>query len=197
MKSQPKMRVKKEGPSPVKTKKPVVKTVKAKAKAVKAKAKAVKAKAEAVKAKAEAVKAKVTDILEDPKVIKAKAEGKKLINFLKENKSKWRYILYGIGGLIVLYFLIYLFSPKPQMPAEYKVIIDSLMVANKELEAKQLQIDSSIQVYESEVKAIDFQVDHIKEKTTIIREYYHEQSAAASAYTPTQLDSFFRNRYNY
>lgn len=176
MKSQPKPRVKKEGPSPVKAKKPVVKTI---------------------KEKTESVKETVKDIMEDPKMIKAKTEGRKLVSFLKENKSKWRYILYGIGGLVILYFLIYLFSPKPQMPTEYKAIIDSLTVANKELEAKQLQIDSSIQVYEKEVEAIDFQVDHIKEKTTIIREYYHEQSAAASAYTPTQLDSFFRNRYNY
>lgn len=128
---------------------------------------------------------------------KIKEEGIKIVQFAKENKSKWRYILYGIGALIVLYGLIYVFTPKPQMPAEYKAIIDSLTVANKELEAKQLKIDSSIQVYETEVKAIDFQVDHIKEKTTIIREFYHEQSAAASTYTPTQIDSFFRNRYNY
>jgi len=76
-------------------------------------------------------------------------------------------------------------------------VIDSLTVANKELEAKQLKIDSSIHVYETEIKAIDFQVDHIKEKTTIIREYYHEQSAAASNYNTTQIDSFFRARYNY
>jgi len=128
---------------------------------------------------------------------KLKEEGIKIVEFAKANKSNWRWILYGIGGLIVLYGLIYVFTPKPQMPTEYKAIIDSLTVANKELEAKQLKIDSSIQVYETEVKAIDFQVDHIKEKTTIIREFYHEQSAAASGYTPTQVDSFFKARYNY
>lgn len=128
---------------------------------------------------------------------KLKEEGIKLVEFAKANKSKWRYILYGIGGLLVLYVSIYLFTPKAQMPTEYKAIIDSLTVANKELEAKQLQIDSSIQVYETEVRAIDFQVDHIKEKTTIIREYYHEQSAAASTYNSTQIDSFFKVRYNY
>ena len=128
---------------------------------------------------------------------KLKEEGVKLVEFAKANKSKWRYILYAIGGLIVLYGAIYLFTSRPQMPVEYKAVIDSLTVANKELEAKQLKIDSSIQVYETEVKAIDFQVDHIKEKTTIIREYYHEQSVAASSYTPTQIDSFFKARYNY
>jgi hypothetical protein len=128
---------------------------------------------------------------------KLKEEGVKLVEFAKANKSKWRYILYVIGGLIVLYGLIYLFTAKPQMPVEYKAVIDSLTVANKELEAKQLKIDSSIHVYESEVKAIDFQVDHIKEKTTIIREFYHEQSAAASNYNTTQIDSFFKARYNY
>ncbi len=44
---------------------------------------------------------------------------------------------------------------------------------------------------------IDNQVDNIKEKTTIIREYYHEIGQQAAQYTPTQVDSFFKARYNY
>ena len=83
------------------------------------------------------------------------------------------------------------------MPADLQATIDSLTNANIKLIEHQKQIDSTIKVYEAEVKEVDNQIDHIKEKTTIIREYYHEQSQAASSYTPTQVDSFFRNRYGY
>lgn len=128
---------------------------------------------------------------------KLKEEGIRIVEFAKANQSKWRYILYGIGALALLYGAIYLFTPKPQMPVEYKAVIDSLTVANTEIEAKQLKIDSSIQVFETEVRLLDLQVDNIKEKTTIIREIYREKNAAASNYNTTQIDSFFKARYNY
>ena len=83
------------------------------------------------------------------------------------------------------------------MPAEIKATIDSLNVVNKQLIERQKQIDSTIAVYEDEVDQIDNQVDNIKEKTTIIREYYHEVGQKAEQYTPTQVDSFFKARYGY
>ena len=112
------------------------------------------------------------------------------------NKYK-KYILYVVIGLVLLYGVIWLSTRQPQMPKEYKDAIDALTKANKELVERQKQIDSTIKVYETEVKQVDHQIDNIKEKTTIIKEYYHEQSVAASNYTPTQVDSFFKSRYNY
>lgn len=83
------------------------------------------------------------------------------------------------------------------MPAELQATIDSLTNVNKTLVERQKQIDSTIQLYETQVKEVDNKIDHIKEKTTVIREYYHEQSQAASSYTPNQIDSFFKQRYGY
>jgi prefoldin subunit 5 len=68
---------------------------------------------------------------------------------------------------------------------------------NKELVNRQNKIDSTIEVYEQKVDQVDFQIDNIKEKTTIVREYYHEVGQQAGKYTPTQVDSFFKARYNY
>lgn len=102
-----------------------------------------------------------------------------------------------LGGLVLLYFFIQLVTPKPGMPADIKATIDSLTNVNKQLIEHQKQIDSTIAVYEDEVNQIDDQVDHIKEKTTIVREYYHEVGQQAGKYTPTQVDSFFKARYNY
>ena len=112
------------------------------------------------------------------------------------NKYK-KQIAYVIVGLFLLYGIIWLATRKPQIPTDIKATIDSLTNVNKQLIEHQKQIDSTIHVYETEVKQVDYQIDNIKEKTTIIKEYYHEQSQQVNNYTPTELDSFFKARYNY
>ena len=116
---------------------------------------------------------------------------------VKKNSKTIGRLLIVIGGLIFLYLFILLVTPKPDMPADIKATIDSLTNANKRLIEHQKQIDSTIAVYEEEVNQIDNQVDNIKEKTTIVREYYHEVGQQVNQYTPTQVDSFFKARYNY
>jgi chromosome segregation ATPase len=112
------------------------------------------------------------------------------------NKYK-KQIVYVIVGLFLLYGIIWIATRKPQMPADIKATIDSLTNINKQLIEHQKQIDSTIHVYEAEVKQVDYQIDNIKEKTTIIKEYYHEVSQQVNNYTSTELDSFFKARYNY
>lgn len=122
---------------------------------------------------------------------------KELVDFIQQNKSKGKIGLYIIGGLLVLFGLLWITTRKPQMPADVKTTIDSLTNINKQLIEHQKQIDSTIDAYKAEVKQVDNQIDHIKEKTTIIREYYHEVSQQTEQYTPTQVDSFFKDRYKY
>ena len=133
------------------------------------------------------------------KVSKAKVKKveQQVTTFVNENKGKAKIGLYVIGGLIVLFGIIWLTTRQPQMPADIKATIDSLTNVNKQLVEHQKQIDSTINAYEAEVEQVDFQLDNIKEKTTIVREYYHEVSGQASHYTPTQVDSFFKARYKY
>ena len=112
------------------------------------------------------------------------------------NKYK-KQIAYVIVGLFVLYGIIWLATRKPQIPADIKATIDSLTNVNKALIEHQKQIDSTIRVYEAEVKQVDHQIDNIKEKTTIIKEYFHDVSQQVNHYDATQIDSFFKARYNY
>jgi hypothetical protein len=112
------------------------------------------------------------------------------------NKYK-KQIVYVIVGLFLLYGIIWITTRKPQMPADLQATIDSLTNANKVLIEHQKQIDSTITVYETEVKQVDHQIDNIKEKTTIIKEYYHDVSQQVEHYDVTQVDSFFKARYNY
>jgi hypothetical protein len=112
------------------------------------------------------------------------------------NKYK-KQIIYVIVGLFLLYGIIWVTTRKPQMPIDYKAAIDSLTKANTLLIKKQNQLDSTIRVYKSEVKAIDTKISNIKEKTTIIKEYYHEISQQTSHYNAAQVDSFFKSKYGY
>ena len=112
-------------------------------------------------------------------------------------KINYKTVLYIVLGFVLLYGVILLATRKPQIPADIKATIDSLTNANKALIEHQKQIDSTIHVYETEVKQVDDKIDNIKEKTTIIKEYYHEISQQVNNYTLTELDSFFKKRYNY
>ena len=112
------------------------------------------------------------------------------------NKYK-KAALYVLIGLIVIYGMIYIFTPKPQMPTEYKNTLDSLAKENATLRDKQKQADSAISSYQSQIFDLDYAISNVKEKETVIKEYYHEVSDKVNNYTPTQVDSFFKARYNY
>jgi len=119
-------------------------------------------------------------------------------NFMLELLNKYKkQIAYVIVGLFLLYGIIWITTRKPQMPADLQATIDSLTNANKVLIEHQKQIDSTIHVYEAEVEKVDHQIDNIKEKTTVIKKYYHEVNQQVDHYNATQVDSFFKARYNY
>lgn len=117
-----------------------------------------------------------------------------IINFLKKY---YKTIGYVILGVLFVYLLILICTPKPEIPQDLKNKIDSLTKVNSVLQEKQKSIDSTISKYQEKVNEVDFQIDNIKEKTTIIREYYHEISKEVGTYNNQQIDSFFKKRYNY
>jgi hypothetical protein len=117
-----------------------------------------------------------------------------MLELLNKYKKQIGYI---IIGLWLVYGTVWLSTRQPKMPADIKATIDSLTNVNKQLLEKQKQIDSTIAIYETKINEVDFQIDNIKEKTTIVREYYHEVGQQVGKYTPTQIDSFFKVRYNY
>jgi len=75
--------------------------------------------------------------------------------------------------------------------------IDSLERANVALQQQILKYDSINTILETKVSEVDYRINNIKEKTTIIKEYYKEKKQETAKFTPTQLDSFFKDRYKY
>ena len=106
-------------------------------------------------------------------------------------------IIYAIIGVVVLYFTIQLATCNSKMPKELKASIDSLTVANKKLMESQQHMDSAIVAYENEVTKVDSQISHIKSQTTVVNKFYGDLGQQVDHYVPTQVDSFFKARYNY
>jgi len=108
------------------------------------------------------------------------------------NKYKFQLIV-----VAVLVWVFWVYTPKSQMPIEYKQAIDSLTKINAVLQQKQNSLDSTITNYQSQIHDLDYKLSNIKERTTVVREYYHEVSKETQSYNTTQVDSFLRNRFNY
>jgi len=121
----------------------------------------------------------------------------KTINTIKNWLPIVKIIQYIAIVIIVLYFAIQLLTSKREISGDFKAQLDSLQKVTVALQKQQKSYDSTISLEEEKIKELDYQIDHVKEKTIIIKEYYHEQSKAADSYTPTQLDSFFSKRYGY
>jgi hypothetical protein len=116
---------------------------------------------------------------------------------IEKKLSILKIIQYIAVVIVILYFLIQLITIKREISVDFKNQLDSLQKVTVTLQKQQKSYDSVISSEEQKIKELDYQIDNIKEKTTIIKEYYHEQSKAADSYTPTQLDSFFSKRYGY
>ena len=121
----------------------------------------------------------------------------KILSWVKANQQLLKYVGLGIIGLTVMYYMILLLTPKPQMSAEDKAKIDALTQANIAIEKRQDSLDNLIGIYQTKIDSIDTELGKVKEKTTIIREYYREVGQKVDKFTPSQIDSFFKIRYNY
>jgi vacuolar-type H+-ATPase subunit I/STV1 len=123
------------------------------------------------------------------------------VNKISETIKNWlpivKIIQYITIVIIVLYFAIQLFTTNREISSDFKAQLDSLQKVTVTLQKQQKSYDSTLSIEQEKIKELDYQIDNVKEKTTIIKEYYHEQSKAADSYTPTQLDSFFAKRYGY
>lgn len=96
--------------------------------------------------------------------------------------------------LLLIGYIIYT-NHQPSSDNDFKQQIDSLNNKIDSLEEDQLRLDSLIVVYQDSVSILDTKIDSTKQKITEIRAYYGNKIKNISKYTPTQLDSFFTNRY--
>jgi len=118
----------------------------------------------------------------------------KLLDFLIK---KYKTILKGLFGLFLLYWVVFVLTPKVTMRLGEKTKIDSLNMMMKELIKEQGKIDSTIILYNKQINNLDNNISIIKGQKTIIKEIYHDEINRVVNYNDVQLDSFFTNRYGH
>jgi hypothetical protein len=111
--------------------------------------------------------------------------------------SNIKNIIYIVIGLILLYGIVWLVTRESKTPIEIKASLDSLTAANKKLIESQQYMNNAISSYELKLNILDSQIANIENKTVIINRYYNNIGQQVDKYTPTQIDSFFKQRYNY
>jgi hypothetical protein len=113
--------------------------------------------------------------------------------------SKLRLVLYVIIGLVALYYTVRLATRKEKFQENKELLnrIDSLQKVTIQLKEEQKKITARDSSFNESINKIDAKIGDVQAKKTVIENHYHNQSKVIPRYTPTQLDSFFKKRYNY
>jgi septal ring factor EnvC (AmiA/AmiB activator) len=111
--------------------------------------------------------------------------------------NNYKNILYVVIGIVVLYLLVLIFTPKPEMSELDKYKLEQLNNDIKEIKNNQIKLDKTIKGYEKEISKIDSTIATVRNQKTIIKEYYKEKGEQINGMKPSQIDSLFHKRYNY
>ena len=106
-------------------------------------------------------------------------------------------VLFLLSMAISILCLITIFSLFPNSSSDLKKQVDDLQKRSEELLKAQAKYDSTINSQEAYVIELEGKIANIKERTTVIKEYYTTIREQVSAYDYRQIDSFFRQKYNY
>jgi hypothetical protein len=107
-----------------------------------------------------------------------------------------------IVGVIVLFIIAQFLCIKkdvPNMDTSYKLIhtIDSLNAENAKLKLQAKSYDSIITMYKIQISMLDSQIVLNQSKFDTAKEKAGNKSNKVKSYTLSQVDSFFKDRYNY
>ena len=115
-----------------------------------------------------------------------------ILNLIKEN---YKTIIKVIVGLFILYWVLYVLTPKMEMSNVEKQKMDSINIGIKKIYKDQQRIDSNIVINNKKIEEIDIHINNIKGQKTIIKEKYYEEIIRVDNYSDSDIDSFFTNRY--
>jgi len=111
-----------------------------------------------------------------------------------------KYFLIGIGVIIGIIILINILTPKvtlPQDTEELQKKIEALEANNLELIKKQIEFDSLTAQYDARIEDIENRLTDVGTSRVIIQKVYSDKITKSRTSTPSDLDTFFKQRYNY
>jgi hypothetical protein len=111
-----------------------------------------------------------------------------------------KYALIGLGIVIGIIILVNILTPKvvlPQDTEELQKKIQDLEANNLELIRKQIEIDSLTAQYDARIEDIENRLTDVGTSRVIIQKVYSDKITKSRTSTPSDLDTFFKQRYNY
>jgi len=112
-------------------------------------------------------------------------------------KKHWKLFIGIVGGLFLLYLIIFMLTPKPDMSELDKYKLEQLDKDINLLIENQKKLDKQIEGYKKELSHIDSTISKIQNQKVIIKEYYKEQGDKISEMKPSEIDKLFHERYKY
>jgi predicted nucleic acid-binding Zn-ribbon protein len=107
----------------------------------------------------------------------------------------YKTILLFLGGLFLLYWVIFVLTPRSTMSKEDMSKLDSLTNVVNQINKEQIVLETKIESVNKEVDKIDNDISKIKTNKEKIGKKYHEEIIRVDMYTDPEIDSFFSNRY--
>lgn len=111
-----------------------------------------------------------------------------------------KYFLIGVGVILGIVILVNIFTPKitlPQDTENYQKKLEDLEKNNLELIKKQIELDSLAANYDKRISDIETRLEDVGQSKIIIQKIYNDKINKSKTASPSDLDTFFKQRYNY
>ena len=109
----------------------------------------------------------------------------------------FREILLILLVCVVVFLLVKVLTPAPDKSELLKYKLEQLDTQINNLQLKQKQLDSSIEIYKKDIERIDENIENIRSQKAIINNYYQNKAKEIPKMGNKQIDSTLRKRYNY
>lgn len=112
-------------------------------------------------------------------------------------KKYWKTVIYIILSIVVLYFIIKIATPKPQMSELDKYKLEQLDQNIQRLQKLQENLNDSLNVYQKKIDQIDEKIGKIKVERKEVNNFYTQKRTEIQNADKKQVDSLLRSRYNF
>jgi septal ring factor EnvC (AmiA/AmiB activator) len=109
----------------------------------------------------------------------------------------WKTTLMIVAGIGILYLVVYLATPKPQMSELDKYKLEQIEKNIEQLKKLQENLNDSLNVYQKKISEIDEKISTIKVERKEVNNYYTLKKEEIKNADKRQIDSLLRSRYNF
>jgi len=112
-------------------------------------------------------------------------------------KNKWKEITLILFGVILVFLLVYVLTPRKGMSELNKYKLEQIDKHINEMKNLQKSLGDSIQSYQHKIDEIDEKISHIKVERKEVNNFYTQKREEIKNADKKQIDSLLRSRYNF